>query len=124
MLSRSRHWSIKIQEVDDLERSKYAVFFAYHHRNVLCRRTQFTDDDEANLARWIAAKIPFKQTGGRTGNRVYQLLCEMVSMVKYAFIATNYGLYRSQIPSTPGLADILGNPGVNATKRIPRVSMR
>ena len=42
------------------------------------RRTQFTDHDEDFLCNWIAAKIPYKETGGRTGNRLYQQLCEMV----------------------------------------------
>lgn len=44
-----------------------------------CRRTQFTEADEDHLCNWIAAKIPYKETGGRTGNRLYQQLCEMVS---------------------------------------------
>ncbi len=43
------------------------------------RRTQFTEQDEEHLCNWIAAKIPYKETGGRTGNRLYQQLCEMVS---------------------------------------------
>lgn len=43
------------------------------------RRTHFTDEDETNLCKWIALKIPFKETGGRTGNRLYQQLVEMVS---------------------------------------------
>lgn len=42
------------------------------------RRTQFTEEDEQHLCEWIAAKIPYKETGGRTGNRLYQQLCEMV----------------------------------------------
>lgn len=44
------------------------------------RRTQFTDQDENNLCNWIAAKIPYKETGGRTGNRLYQQLCDLVSL--------------------------------------------
>lgn len=43
------------------------------------RRTQFTEQDENNLCDWIAAKIPYKETGGRTGNRLYQQLCDLVS---------------------------------------------
>lgn len=42
------------------------------------RRTQFTNADEEHLCEWIAAKIPYKETGGRTGNRIYQQLCDMV----------------------------------------------
>lgn len=44
------------------------------------RRTQFTDQDENNLCDWIATKIPYKETGGRTGNRLYQQLCDLVSL--------------------------------------------
>ncbi|EKM83753.1 hypothetical protein AGABI1DRAFT_117233 [Agaricus bisporus var. burnettii JB137-S8] len=39
-------------------------------------RTQFTEADEEHLCEWIAQKIPYKETGGRTGNRLYQQLCE------------------------------------------------
>ena len=46
--------------------------------NVVRRRTQFTEEDEEHLCSWIAAKIPYKETGGRTGNRLYQQLCDMV----------------------------------------------
>ncbi|GBE78310.1 hypothetical protein SCP_0111950 [Sparassis crispa] len=48
-------------------------------------RTQFTEDDEEHLCNWIAAKIPYKETGGRTGNRLYQQLCEMASDPEYAW---------------------------------------
>ncbi|KNZ73454.1 hypothetical protein J132_03218, partial [Termitomyces sp. J132] len=41
-------------------------------------RTQFTEEDEGHLCNWIASKIPYKETGGRTGNRLYQQLCEQV----------------------------------------------
>ncbi|EGO04512.1 hypothetical protein SERLA73DRAFT_173818 [Serpula lacrymans var. lacrymans S7.3] len=49
-------------------------------------RTQFTDEDEAHLCAWIAAKIPFKETGGRTGNRLYQQLCEMAADPEYTWV--------------------------------------
>ncbi|KAJ3567364.1 hypothetical protein NP233_g6408 [Leucocoprinus birnbaumii] len=39
-------------------------------------RRPFTEDDEDKLCQWIAEKIPYKETGGRTGNRLYQQLCE------------------------------------------------
>lgn len=48
--------------------------------NWVYRRTQFTEQDEENLCNWIAAKIPYKETGGRTGNRLYQQLCEYVRL--------------------------------------------
>ena len=40
---------------------------------------QFTEEDEEKLCEWIAAKIPYKEIGGRTGNRLYQQLCDLVS---------------------------------------------
>ncbi|KAI8995528.1 hypothetical protein BD414DRAFT_479793 [Trametes punicea] len=49
-------------------------------------RTQFTEEDEQHLCNWIAAKIPYKETGGRTGNRLYQQLCEMTHDPEYAWV--------------------------------------
>ncbi|KIY72777.1 hypothetical protein CYLTODRAFT_6905 [Cylindrobasidium torrendii FP15055 ss-10] len=40
-------------------------------------RTQFSDDDDRLLCQWIAQKIPFKETGGRTGNKLYQQLIDL-----------------------------------------------
>ncbi|KAG1755122.1 uncharacterized protein EDB91DRAFT_1277214 [Suillus paluster] len=50
-------------------------------------RTPFTEEDERRLCEWIAAKIPYKQTGGRTGNRLYQQLCEMIADPEYAWVS-------------------------------------
>ncbi|KAI0307973.1 hypothetical protein B0F90DRAFT_1807310 [Multifurca ochricompacta] len=50
-------------------------------------RTQFTEEDEEHLCNWIAAKIPYKETGGRTGNRLYQQLCDMASDPEYAWVS-------------------------------------
>ncbi|KAK7064384.1 hypothetical protein R3P38DRAFT_3383000 [Favolaschia claudopus] len=50
-------------------------------------RTQFTEDDEGNLANWIATKIPYKETGGRTGNRLYQQLCDMKEDPQFAWVS-------------------------------------
>ncbi|KAJ7655013.1 hypothetical protein DFH06DRAFT_993182 [Mycena polygramma] len=47
----------------------------------------FTEEDEQNLADWIAIKIPFKETGGRTGNRLYQQLCDLSGEPEYAWVA-------------------------------------
>ena len=46
---------------------------------------QFTEEDEEHLCSWIAAKIPYKETGGRTGNRLYQQLCDLVCLFVYYF---------------------------------------
>ncbi|KAJ7042433.1 hypothetical protein C8F04DRAFT_1030050 [Mycena alexandri] len=50
-------------------------------------RMQFTEEDEQQLANWIAAKIPYKETGGRTGNRLYQQLCELNNEPEFAWVA-------------------------------------
>lgn len=50
-------------------------------------RTQFTDEDEEHLCNWIAAKIPYKETGGRTGNRLYQQLCDLNTDPEYAWVS-------------------------------------
>lgn len=68
------------------------------------RRTQFTEEDEERLCKWIATKIPYKETGGRTGNRLYQQLCEMVMD---SFPIPRVYVYAEPIPSllipnTPG----------------------
>ncbi|KAH7921799.1 hypothetical protein BV22DRAFT_1038227 [Leucogyrophana mollusca] len=49
-------------------------------------RTQFTEADEERLCEWISTKIPYKETGGRTGNRLYQQLCEMAVDPEYAWV--------------------------------------
>lgn len=49
-------------------------------------RTPFTEEDEEHLCEWIATKIPYKETGGRTGNRLYQQLCEMAVDPEYAWV--------------------------------------
>ncbi|GLB36302.1 putative FAD linked oxidases, C-terminal domain [Lyophyllum shimeji] len=49
-------------------------------------RTQFTEEDEEHLCTWIAAKIPYKETGGRTGNRLYQQLCDLSADPEYAWV--------------------------------------
>ncbi|KAG6911844.1 hypothetical protein DXG01_000091 [Tephrocybe rancida] len=50
-------------------------------------RTQFTEEDEEHLCNWIASKIPYKETGGRTGNRLYQQLCEQSNDPEFAWVA-------------------------------------
>ena len=62
-----------------------------------CRRTQFTEEDEEHLCNWIAAKIPYKETGGRTGNRLYQQLCEMVIIVFHVSLCSNDLLHRNSL---------------------------
>ncbi|KAH9037943.1 hypothetical protein EDB84DRAFT_1587904 [Lactarius hengduanensis] len=49
-------------------------------------RRRFTEEDEERLCNWIAAKIPYKETGGRTGNRLYQQLCDMANDPEYTWV--------------------------------------
>ncbi|KAA1475863.1 hypothetical protein DENSPDRAFT_450759 [Dentipellis sp. KUC8613] len=36
----------------------------------------FTEEDRLNLCRWIATKVPYKNDGGRNGNKIYKELVE------------------------------------------------
>lgn len=49
-------------------------------------RTQFSEEDEIRLCRWIAEKIPYKETGGRTGNRLYMQLVEKAGDPDYIWV--------------------------------------
>ncbi|KAG5349571.1 hypothetical protein C0989_003032 [Termitomyces sp. Mn162] len=46
-------------------------------------RTPFTDEDDDNLARYLAIRIPNIEKGGRRGNRVYKELCLMMLTWKW-----------------------------------------
>ncbi|KAI0029612.1 hypothetical protein K488DRAFT_56018, partial [Vararia minispora EC-137] len=50
-------------------------------------RQQFSEQDEMHLCQWIAEKIPYKETGGRTGNRLYIQLVERASDPSYAWVS-------------------------------------
>ncbi|TRM65764.1 hypothetical protein BD626DRAFT_627782 [Schizophyllum amplum] len=49
-------------------------------------RTNFTEEDERHLCEWMALKIPYKESGGRTGNKVYQQLCAMENNPQYEWV--------------------------------------
>lgn len=89
------------------------------------RRTQFTEQDEQHLCNWIAAKIPYKETGGRTGNRLYQQLCDLVSPKLPAnfHIGFTAHSFRAETQNIHGLLVTLGNPGERGIRRMPLVSM-
>lgn len=62
--------------------SSELVFTPYPVRNVGGRkpgeeRIPFTTADERHLCEYIAKQIPYKATGGRTGNKLYQQLTEV-----------------------------------------------
>ncbi|KAH7340651.1 hypothetical protein B0J17DRAFT_652294 [Rhizoctonia solani] len=47
-------------------------------------RNDFTTEDDNNLARFIAKRIPDKSEGGRTGNNLYKDLCERTDIYPWA----------------------------------------
>ncbi|CAE7198679.1 unnamed protein product [Rhizoctonia solani] len=47
-------------------------------------RNDFTTEDDNNLARFIARRIPDKSEGGRTGNNLYKDLCERTDIYPWA----------------------------------------
>ncbi|ELU43958.1 rap1 myb domain-containing protein [Rhizoctonia solani AG-1 IA] len=47
-------------------------------------RNDFTTEDDNNLARFIAKRIPDKSEGGRTGNNLYKDLCERTDVYPWA----------------------------------------
>ncbi|KAF5377542.1 hypothetical protein D9615_005266 [Tricholomella constricta] len=79
--------SYLIPEVDAQAKSMIYIPLRAIAIEHLSRRTQFTDEDEEHLCDWIAAKIPYKETGGRTGNRLYQQLCELSNDPEYAWVS-------------------------------------
>ncbi|KAK2461798.1 hypothetical protein APHAL10511_006261 [Amanita phalloides] len=71
-------------------------------------RTQFTEEDEQNLCNWIAAKIPYKETGGRTGNRLYQQLCELSGDPDYAWVSRHtWQSWRERYKKNAARLDVL-----------------
>ncbi|KAI5121324.1 hypothetical protein M0805_003791 [Coniferiporia weirii] len=49
-------------------------------------RTAFSDEDEAHLCNWIATVIPYKESGGRTGNKIYQELVSRANSPGYGWV--------------------------------------
>lgn len=80
----------KILGAGDRAKSKrWTTFTVASFLIFLNRRTQFNEEDEERLCNWIATKIPYKETGGRTGNRLYQQLCDLVCCVHIVLQTTN-----------------------------------
>ncbi|KAF9068062.1 hypothetical protein BDP27DRAFT_1383750 [Rhodocollybia butyracea] len=83
-------------------------------------RTQFTEEDEHKLCEWIAAKIPYKSTGGRTGNKLYQQLCEMHNQPEYAWVARHtWQSWRERYKKHSPRLDKLIDNVVSTTKPTP-----
>ena len=105
----TRHLCIRTRVVDDQEKSASDIRSrVLNHRliDVIRRRTQFTEEDEEHLCNWIAAKIPYKETGGRTGNRLYQQLCDMVRHFLLRFRVSF--IYETNAGKRPGVR--VGHP--------------
>lgn len=94
------------------------LLYPFSASDVDFRRTQFSDEDEENLCNWIASKIPYKETGGRTGNRLYQQLCDLVRITAIMYLFSNLIIHRAPIPSMHGL---LATPGSHGGKGIKRM---
>ncbi|KAH9486777.1 hypothetical protein JR316_0000842 [Psilocybe cubensis] len=83
-------------------------------------RTQFTDQDEEHLCNWIAAKIPYKETGGRTGNRLYQQLCDLSSDPEYAWVTRHtWQSWRERYKKNSSRLDVVIARIVEQKKPIP-----
>ncbi|KAJ7169693.1 hypothetical protein C8R46DRAFT_1089683 [Mycena filopes] len=83
-------------------------------------RTQFTEDDEQHLANWIATKIPYKETGGRTGNRLYQQLCELNNEPEFAWVARHtWQSWRERYKKNSSRLDVLIATIVAQKKPVP-----
>lgn len=61
----------RVQEVDDLANSERSRVPPFPITERVGRHTQFTEEHEERLRNCIASKIPCKEAGGRTGNRLY-----------------------------------------------------
>ncbi|GJJ09500.1 hypothetical protein Clacol_003723 [Clathrus columnatus] len=48
------------------------------------KRTEFTSQDDNNLARYIATKLPYPNMRGRTGNNLYKDLCGKTELYPWA----------------------------------------
>ncbi|TFK76205.1 hypothetical protein BDN72DRAFT_953988 [Pluteus cervinus] len=45
------------------------------------RRTEFTEDDDRHLARYLSTRIPYKEQGGRQGDNIYKDLCDLTKII-------------------------------------------
>ncbi|KZT24668.1 hypothetical protein NEOLEDRAFT_1134716 [Neolentinus lepideus HHB14362 ss-1] len=50
-------------------------------------QTDFTREDDVNLAKWLAQTIPFRENGGRQGNNIYKDLCDLADEPEYTWVA-------------------------------------
>ncbi|KAF9056321.1 hypothetical protein BJ165DRAFT_1432603 [Panaeolus papilionaceus] len=83
-------------------------------------RTHFTEDDEEHLCNWIAAKIPYKETGGRTGNRLYQQLCDLSTDPDYAWVTRHtWQSWRERYKKNAARLDVRITQIVDQKKPLP-----
>ncbi|TFK41009.1 hypothetical protein BDQ12DRAFT_418735 [Crucibulum laeve] len=82
--------------------------------------TQFTEEDEEHLCNWIAAKIPYKETGGRTGNRLYQQLCDLSNDPEFAWVTRHtWQSWRERYKKNASRLDALIARIVDQKKPVP-----
>ncbi|KZV71277.1 hypothetical protein PENSPDRAFT_650757 [Peniophora sp. CONT] len=71
-------------------------------------RTPFTTEDEHHLCQWIAEKIPYKTTGGRTGNKLYQQLVDKADEPGFAWVKRHtWQSWRERYKKNPDKMDPL-----------------
>ncbi len=46
-----------------------------------CRRVDFSPQDDFHLAQYLALKVPIKERGGRSGNKLYKDVVEFAIKV-------------------------------------------
>jgi len=92
---------------------------------MILRRTEFTEVDDRNLIAYVAGRLPDPSMRGRTGNKLYQDLCNRVRPSIHPSIHLISSIPRTnpvsllRQTSTLGQPAIPGNPGANASKTTP-----
>ena len=72
---------------DSTRAKKWALYFFSIESTLLMRsgsRVPFTTQDDTNLCQYIASRRPEKDSGGRSGNKLYQ---DLVNLVRSHFCA-------------------------------------
>ncbi|OCB89649.1 hypothetical protein A7U60_g3126 [Sanghuangporus baumii] len=75
-------------------------------RPVGIRAKPFTHEEDLKLARYLANMIPYREAGGRTGNRVYEQLCNPLFKEDYPWAANHpWQSWRNRYRSKQDLFD-------------------
>ncbi|KAL5511930.1 hypothetical protein ACEPAH_5148 [Sanghuangporus vaninii] len=93
-----------------LKQSKYAHDIPQKRslggRPVGIRAKPFTHEEDLKLARYLANMIPYREAGGRTGNKVYEQLCNPLFKEDYLWAANHpWQSWRNRYRSKQDLFD-------------------